>query len=537
MVWGATFRRIRLPLAVALIAAIGGLLVWVGAFAPPAGQAQPPIAVRFTTTEPGYVTLVLERETANPVERGRRVRNLITSTWYPAGEHTVWWDGLDESSTQTVTIPGIAMYEWHTRGSLVGPGEYRVRGLVRQAIAPRYEFSVYSGNQSPPWKTQSGRGGWLADHTPPVAALFLPSGTGGPESPVLLSSAVAEASDGLVWTDLDGRRVAGTRGLGAGEGWGGAELLARDVSGPRPDSKSYAYLAGTWFQRAEVWDIGGYRKLYSHPFDRSEDAAVGGLGVRDGLVALSLTRVNEVLLLDAGKGSVIGRAAMPQPRGLAFDGAGRLLALTGQELAAWDVLRTDAGVQVRPAGHRFAVSFEDPQGIALDDRGRIYVSDWGQSRQIKVLSPQGEFIHAIGTAGAPRVGPYDERHMDHPKGLTVTSDGRLWVTEQSMVPKRVSIWTLDGEFVKGLYGPTWYGGGGSLDPRDRARFFAHGGGGGMEFRLDWERHRRAEERVLARGRERNDAAPGHVEVLSPDARLGSRSALSLECVRRWADER
>ena len=29
--------------------------------------------------------------------------------------------------------------------------------------------------------------------------------------------------------DLDGRRVAGTRGIGAGDGWGGAELLARDM--------------------------------------------------------------------------------------------------------------------------------------------------------------------------------------------------------------------------------------------------------------------------------------------------------------------
>jgi len=183
---------------------------------------------------------------------------------------------------------------------------------------------------------------------------------------------------------------------------------------------------------------------------------------------------------------LIGRAAMPQPRGLAFDGAGRLLALTGHELTAWDVLLSGPSAQLRRAGQRFAVSFEDPQGIALDDRGDVYVSDWGQSHQVKVLSPEGVFVRAIGSAGAPRVGPYDERHMDHPKGLTVTSDGHLWVAENSMTPKRVSIWTLDGDFVKGMYGPTWYGGGGSLDPRDRTRFFTHGGGGGMEFRLDWE---------------------------------------------------
>jgi hypothetical protein len=132
-------------------------------------------------------------------------------------------------------------------------------------------------------------------------------------------------------------------------------------------------------------------------------------------------------------------------------------------------------------------TFEDPQGIALDKQGRIYVSDWGKSHQVKVLGPEGKLVRAIGRRGVPHAGPYDPQHMNHPKGLTVTSDGRLWVAENWLVPKRVSIWTLDGSLVKAMYGPTWYGGGGSLDPRDRTRFFVHGDGGGMEFELDWER--------------------------------------------------
>jgi hypothetical protein len=91
--------------------------------------------------------------------------------------------------------------------------------------------------------------------------------------------------------------------------------------------------------------------------------------------------------------------------------------------------------------------------------------------------------------------------MNHPKGLTVAGDGKLWVAEQWLAPKRVSIWTQDGELVKAMYGPNRYGGGGSLDPRDRTRFFVHfadghalkandknpRAGGGMEFKLDWER--------------------------------------------------
>ncbi|HEX2681333.1 MAG TPA: hypothetical protein VHQ03_08575, partial [Candidatus Dormibacteraeota bacterium] len=272
------FRRLRIPLAVALLVAVSGVLFWRLVLAPKIDLSHPPIAVRFTTTEAGYVTLVVESDKAT--ERGRRVRNLITDTWYPAGDHTFWWDGLDESTVETGNIPGIGPYERHIGGSVVAPAEYRVRGLVRQAVEPRYQFAVYSGSQSPPWKTPSGRGGWLADHTPPSAALFLPA-SGTTDAQVLLSSPVAEAGEGLVWTDLDGRRVAGIHGIGEGDGWGGAELLARDLNGPH--GKSYTYLAGAWFDHAEVWDLGGDRKAYSYSFDRHVDAAVGGLAVRDGV--------------------------------------------------------------------------------------------------------------------------------------------------------------------------------------------------------------------------------------------------------------
>ena len=471
---------------------------------------RPPIPVRFRLDEPAYVTLVIERTAAvepdvagakpsNAEDKlrftgrvGLRVRNLVSNTWYPAGEHTVWWDGLDESNTHLFHVPGSAIY-YRIDGSLVTPGEYRVRGLAHQEVAPKYEFAVYSGGQNPPWKTKDGAGGWLADHTPPSAALFLP-GVGGADPRILLSSWVAEAGDGLVWCDLDGRRVAGTRGIGAGEGWGGAELLARDV-GTRHVPKHDAYLAGNWFDKAEVWALGVNQKVYSYPFLRKEDWAVGGLAVRDGRVALSLPKVNRVLLIDAAKGALLGQAEVQQPRGLAFDPTGRLLILSGKTLAAWDVVRDkDAALRLRRSDWQSPVSFEDPQGIALDDRGRIYVSDWGESHQVRVLGPDGKPVRTIGRPGAPRVGPYDPLHMNHPRGLTVAGDGRLWVAENWLVPKRVSVWTPDGELVKSMYGPNRYGGGGSLDPRDRTRFFSSFAdghnprlGGGMEFKLDWER--------------------------------------------------
>ena len=54
------------------------------------------------------------------------------------------------------------------------------------------------------------------------------------------------------------------------------------------------------------------------------------------------------------------------------------------------------------------------------------------------------------------------------------------------MPKRLSIWTLDGKLVRALYGSPRYGGAGTLDAWDRTRLF-FGYPGCMEFRLDWDK--------------------------------------------------
>ena len=124
---------------------------------------------------------------------------------------------------------------------------------------------------------------------------------------------------------------------------------------------------------------------------------------------------------------------------------------------------------------------EDPQGITTDGGDNIYISDRGQSHQVKVFSPSGHFMRAIGHAGAPTAGPYDVEHMNNPKGLAVDNAGHLWVTEEDFQPKRVSVWTVEGKLWKTFYGPARYGGGGKIDPKDKTRFYYDG----MEFKLDW----------------------------------------------------
>ena len=102
--------------------------------------------------------------------------------------------------------------------------------------------------------------------------------------------------------------------------------------------------------------------------------------------------------------------------------------------------------------------------MALDAAGNFYISDRGHSHQVKVFSPAGKLLRAIGKAGEPATGDYDPLHMNNPNGLGIDSQGRVWVAEDDYHPKRVSLWTAEGELLRGFLRP------GRIWRRRRARF-------------------------------------------------------------------
>jgi hypothetical protein len=463
---------------------------------PSAGRAHPPIAIHFTLPEPGLVTLVIDDE------QGQRVRNLISETPFPGGENVAWWDGLDDRQRD----PEAARHGvYHIPERFVEPGRYRVRGLWRKAIDLRYEFSIYNAG-SPAWGTADGTGAWLANHTPPCGALFVPGDCAPGGKPlVYLGSFVSEGGHGLAWVDLDGRKQGGVGWVGGT--WTGGPFLARD-DGPRRDTNTALYVAAPWSvetyvdrakdkrgevrltaitTRSEMKPV--LKQIFVPSFatntaqagDHDWFGELGGLAAGNGVLVFSLSRLNQLVFVDTHDANAVTKAEVKQPRGLAFDPQGRLLVLSENRL-----LRFTPG----PALHDLAppqvlvgAGLESPRALALDSGGRLYISDQGASHQVKVFSANGQFLHAVGKAGSPKAGRYDPLHMNHPDGLTVDAQGRLWVAENDYQPKRVSVWTTDGQFVRAFYGPSEYGGGGTLDPEDKTRFFFHG----MEFRLDWAR--------------------------------------------------
>ena len=439
-----------------------------------AAQSNPPIPIRFTLQKAGYVTLVIEGMS------GKRIRNLVSETYFPSGNNVAWWDGTDDLGRD---IDAAAHGLYRIPAQFVQPGAYRVRGLVRDAIDLRYEFGVYSAGQ-PAWATTDRSGAWLSNHTPPQAALYIPAeNSPSGKAAVLLGSPVSEGRDGLAWVGLDGRKQGGKTWVGGT--WTGSAYLARDA-GAEALPQIYAYSLVAWEGELRLislntngQDLPVLKAPWKYPGatdeERKANSVTGGIAAYSGVLAISLPKQNQILFIDAKKGEVISTREIADPRGVAFDATGRVLTLSGKTLLRFDRNANDAPQTI------VSTNLEDPRGLALDNAGQILISDGGKSHQVKLFDASGKFVRAIGKAGAPQAGAYDPLHMNNPDGITIDSSNRLWVAENDYLPRRVSVWSLDGKFVNAFYGPSEYGGGGRLDPTDKTRFYY----GGMEFKLDW----------------------------------------------------
>lgn len=302
-----------------------------GASAPDA--AQPPIPIRFTLAQPGFVTLVIEDA------GGKRVRNLVSETPFPAGANTAYWDGLDDVG-RDADAASHAVY--HVPGQLVSPGTYRVRGLVRPKIGLSYEMTPYFGAAHLPWTTKDRSSEWLTNHTPPSSVLAVPAGVapkreGQPTSAgaqILVGSHVAEGGSGLAWLDANGRKVHGQGWIGGV--WTGAHFMTRDT-GTNPVAGTYAYTASAWDdelrlhtllnQPSQTSGAGEDRPVLSLPwkFSGASGAAwnqpgatvgVSGLAAHNGLVAVSLPKLNQVLFVDGHTRRELGTMPVTDPRGL-----------------------------------------------------------------------------------------------------------------------------------------------------------------------------------------------------------------------------
>lgn len=167
------------------------------------------------------------------------------------------------------------------------------------------------------------------------------------------------------------------------------------------------------------------------------------------------------------------------PGDLAFDPSGRLYAISGRK-----VVRVDLAAKKLTD---FITDLEKPLALTFDSKGAAYVFDGSPDRKVvRVYDAQGVYQRQIGKAGGYQTGPWDPaRFCESDRvavDMAVDQQDQLWIVEAGFHPKRTSVWTTSGKFIRDLLGNTAYGGGGCLDPWDKTRLFY----GPMEFELDWK---------------------------------------------------
>jgi hypothetical protein len=460
-----------------------------------------PIAINFSLPEDGFVTLVIDD--AN----GKRVRNLISDTPFPKGDNTVYWDGTDDLK-RDADAARHGLYS--IPAEMVDPGTYHVRGLWHKQVDLNYQMSVYYPG-TPPWSTQDTSGGWMTNHTPAVTVLFIPPGqivgTSNNQPPsdtplVFIGAPVSEGGSAVSWVDLDGKKKGGRGWIGGA--WTGASYFARDA-GTDTMPGVYAYVGCSFLGNANYGTKGkveirltmltstGDKPVLTpvyltDPPPPNAGPKIDGLAVHNSLLVASLNPQAQLLMVDVKNGTVLGTPTVADPRGVAFDSKGRLLVLSGKTL-----LRYTLGTPPQQLGtpETLVSGLDSPSGLTVDAADHIYITDQGNTNQVKTFSPDGQPLLTIGHPGPLKAGAYDPLHMNNPRGITVDSNGRIWVAEDNFRPKRVSIWNADGTLWKAFYGPGQYGGGGALDPQDGSRFSYDG----MEFHVDWDKGTWALQRV------------------------------------------
>jgi streptogramin lyase len=143
-----------------------------------------------------------------------------------------------------------------------------------------------------------------------------------------------------------------------------------------------------------------------------------------------------------GIGSADGTGAAARfyyPQGVAVDGSGNVYVAdsrnnTIRKITPTGVVTTiagTAGAYGSADGTGAAARFSEPEGVAVDGSGNVYVADYGNSN-IRKITPAGVVTTLAGTAGA--IGSADgtgaAARFNYPYGVAVDGSGNAYVADQ-----------------------------------------------------------------------------------------------------------
>ena len=398
--------------------------------------------IRIPVRQPmeGKLTVVVETPT------GKRIRNLVSGQDAAAGQHTIEWDGRDET------------------GNLVAPGAYRFRTASHPGITPEYTMQFANGGETffTPFGSNHGT----------MTAMAANSTT------VFAAAPLTEGGWAIIALSPDGAFVRGFRQVGGagieevflaadekrlyvlndGGAWGGRgkapavtltvyEIATGDIVSFKQSKGQYAVLRE--------------RTLREYQPGEKRSYALAGATALNGKLYVSDREKGCVLIVDPETGRLVGEILLPDAGVLAVDN-GRLVAASGAKLVGID-----------PASQAVTTLFQlpfAPRGICIDNEA-FYLTGAADCT-VKVYDKTGKLVKTIGEPGGAYEGMWRAERLVNPVGVTLAPDGALWVAEDRRNPKRLSKWDrASGRCVYDKVGCPAYGSpGAGFDPDQPERW-------------------------------------------------------------------
>jgi hypothetical protein len=379
-------------------------------------------------------------------EKKEVVRLLVVQGKRLGGKVVECWDGLDD------------------HGSLLPVGKYSWRGVYHQPIKTKYLFAVHNSGK-PGHKTDDNTGGWGGDHGNPTTVCRA-------GKDLLLAWDCSESGWGIIKVNEKGRKL-----------WG----AAHDAVYLACDGKRFFTYGGHGFNQApgvKIFDLKDGRPINwgnGHPYlvapagGSEETDKPTGLAYCNGVVYVSYGDRNLLARFNGKTGNLIDTLPVENPGRIAVEKDGNLLVISKDK-----ILRIKNG----KSSVIIDKGLDNPAGIAVDQKGTIYVSNCGKLQDISVFDSQGKYLKSIGKKGGrPRVGLYKNDGVLEPGGIAIDSTGRLWVAETLDFPKRISIWnTQTGKFVNEFFGGSSYFGWAYIDTEVPNEIYCHN----VIWKINWK---------------------------------------------------
>lgn len=398
--------------------------------------------IRFPVKQPleGKLTVVIETPT------GKRIRNLVSGQDAALGTQMIEWDGRDEV------------------GNLVSPGSYRYRTASHSGITPEYTMQFSNGGEKTFQPFGSNHGtmtAMTANSTLVFAAAPITEGGWAiiainPEGLFVRGyRQVGGAGIEEVALAADERRLYVLNDGGAWSGRGKAPALTLTV---------YEIATGDIVSRKESCQYTVLRDREMREYRPGEKRvyALAGAVCLKGRLYVSDREKGCIYVVDVETGKPVSEIPLAEAGVLASDN-GNLVAASGDHLVSIDL----ASKSITQLFHLPFV----PRGLCLDAKSFYLTGD--ADGTVKFFNRSGKCVKSLGEPGGAYEGAWRPERLVNPAGVTLASDGALWVAEDRRNPKRLSKWDLiTGRCVYDKVGCPAYGSpGAGFDCEQPERWF------------------------------------------------------------------